>query len=130
MTGNKIQTLEMVWIRMGEDEIVDSPNLFGPQKWSDDVLTDVESIVFLTSTIDQHSLSPREFNQYRIAMAHINEREHEILLKSILDVPVDPIENESKGDTDEKSADGPPSSQMNRQEEEKIKKNDLDRRRR
>ena len=121
MTGNEIQSFQMIRVGMSENEVVDFPNLLGPQKGGNHPLTDVESVVSLTSPIDQHSFSAREFDQYRVAVGHINKGEHEILLKSMFDVPVDSIENENKGQTDEENAYGSSPSQMNCQEEEKIK---------
>src|SRR4030042_876215 len=56
MGGNEVQALEMVWIRMSEDEEINLSYLLLPEEWSNYILADIKTVLTKTSPIHQHSL--------------------------------------------------------------------------
>ena len=64
----------MVRVRMGEDKSVDLSCLILPEKRSDHMLSNIETIPIRTAPIDEYLLSPREFNENAVSMSDIDKR--------------------------------------------------------
>ena len=55
--GDEFQAVEMVRMRMGEDEIVEGRDLFFPEHWGHNVFSHVEAIIVKSTPVDQHPAS-------------------------------------------------------------------------
>jgi hypothetical protein len=88
----------MVWIRMGEDEVVNSTDLLLPQKGGDHILSDIETILAKTTSVDEHSFPLREFEEDGVPMPYIDEGDDEIFLEKTLQIPVGQIEDEDQAE--------------------------------
>jgi hypothetical protein len=94
MGCNKLEAFEMVRIGMGEDKIVHLPDLFLPQERSDDILSDVETIVVKTPSVNEHPLPSRKLDKDRIAMSDIDKGHCQVLLKETFQVPIGNVKDE------------------------------------
>ena len=71
--GDEVEALEMVWIRVGEDEDINLSYLLLPKERSDDILSNIETVVTKTSSINQHSLPFWEFDEDGVSVPDIDE---------------------------------------------------------
>ncbi len=88
----------MVWIRMGEDQIVNSADLFLPQKRGDHIFSGIETILVKATPVDEHVFPLWEFEEDRVPVPYIDEGDDEIFLKKILQIPIGQIEDKNQAD--------------------------------
>ncbi len=88
----------MIWIRMGEDQIVNSTDLLHPQKGGNHILSDIETILVKATPVDEHLFPLGEFEEDRIPMPYIDESDDEIFLKKTLQIPVGQIKDENQAE--------------------------------
>ena len=86
--GDEFQAVEMVRMRMGEDEIVEGCDLFFPEHWGHNISSHVEAIVIKAASVDQHPLPPGKFDQDTVPLSNIDKGNPQPLDQVGLDIPV------------------------------------------
>ncbi len=71
--GNEVQALEMVWIRVGEDKDINLSYLLLPKERSDDILSNIETVLMKTTSINEHPFSAWEFEEDGVSLSNIEE---------------------------------------------------------
>jgi hypothetical protein len=132
MGSDKVQTVQMVRIGMGEDEIVNPSNLLLPQKGSDHILSDVEPVLIKTAAIDQHLFAFGKFKEDGVPVSYIDKGEDELSLEMRPHRPKNRIGEKSDAYSDGQiSKDFSPAVgpirllKVNHGEEERVEKNDF-----
>jgi len=112
---------------MGEHEGVNPSYLLLPEKGGDHILSNVKPILIKTASIDEHLLPLRKFYKDGISLSHIDKRQSEVFLERIFQIPKYQIQNENDAKPCKEILDLLPFSEVNHQEQEKVKKDDFKR---
>ena len=71
--GDEFQAVEMVRMRVGEDQVVKGYDLFCPEHRGHNVSSYVEAIIVKPTPVDQHPLSPGKLYQDTVPLSHVDK---------------------------------------------------------
>ena len=126
MGDNEAQALQMVRVRMGENEVINVLNFPLPQERGDDTSPRIEPIVVRTPSIDEHLLPSWKFDQDGIAVPHVEKREPEVSLEVIPDLPIG--EMNQQGEKEPKGQGPRPATlcKVRNEKQEEVEEDDLE----